>query len=78
VSTNVWGEDGTRAVGTRISAEVYDHVLRRGRKWVGAAWVVDDWYISAYEPIYDVDRKPIGMLSVGVLAQKYRDLLISA
>jgi len=76
VSTNVRREDGNRAVGTRISAEVYDHVLRRGKTWVGSAWVVNDWYISAYEPIYDIDHEPVGMLYVGVLAQKYRDLTL--
>jgi len=72
ISTNVQREDGTRAVGTRISAEVYDHVLRQGKTWAGPAWVVNDWYISAYEPIYDIDRKPVGMLYVGVLARRFR------
>lgn len=31
ISTNVLHEDGTRAVGSRVSAEVYDRVLRQGR-----------------------------------------------
>jgi len=76
VSTNVQREDGSRAIGTRVSREVYDHVLRQGKKWVGPAWVVNDWYISAYAPLYDVDEQPIGILYVGVLAQKFRNLAL--
>jgi len=76
IATNVQRKDGSRAIGTRVSAEVYDHVLRQGKTWVGRAWVVNDWYISAYEPIYDLARKPIGMLYVGVLERKFGDLAL--
>ena len=74
VSTNVQRQDGSRAIGTRASAEVYDCVLGRGQTWLGPAWVVNDWYVSAYDPIHDVDGRPVGMLYVGVLQQKYSDL----
>ncbi len=30
ISTNVIGKDGKRAIGTRVSEEVYDHVFKRG------------------------------------------------
>jgi two-component system NtrC family sensor kinase len=73
VSTNVQREDGSRAIGTRVSAEVYDHVLGEGKTWIGPAWVVNDWYISAYEPIHDVDGEAIGILYVGVLQRKFSD-----
>lgn len=76
ISTNVLREDGSRAIGTRVSAEVYDHVLRQGKIWVGLAWVVNDRYISAYEPIYDVEKRPIGMLYVGVLERKFSGLTL--
>ncbi|MCD6257264.1 HAMP domain-containing protein, partial [Candidatus Aerophobetes bacterium] len=36
--------------------------------------VVNNWYISAYEPIYDPDHGIIGMLYVGVLEDKYIDI----
>ena len=74
ISTNVLREDKTRAIGSRVSAEVYEHVLEQGKIWVDRAWVVNDWYISAYEPIYDLDQQPIGMLYVGVLEGKFRDV----
>jgi len=74
ISTNVLRQDGSRAIGTRVSAEVYDRVLRGGRDWLGKAWVVNDWYVSAYSPIHDMDGKPIGMLYVGVLQRKFGDV----
>jgi len=76
ISTNVQRGDGSRAIGTRVSAGVYDHVLGRGKTWVGPAWVVNDWYISAYEPIRNIDGEPIGMLYVGVLERKFGDIAL--
>jgi two-component system NtrC family sensor kinase len=67
VSTNVTMDDGTRAVGTRLSASVCDAVLDRGRTWADAAFVVNDWYITAYEPIRDPRGTTIGVLYVGLL-----------
>ncbi len=72
ISTNVLLPDGSRAIGSRVSAEVYDAVLTRQETWLGRAWVLGNWYISAYAPIYDLDDRPIGMLYVGVLERKYQ------
>jgi two-component system NtrC family sensor kinase len=36
--------------------------------------VVNDWYITAYEPIEDIFGKRVGMLYVGVLEAKYADV----
>lgn len=74
VSTNVRNEDGTRAIGTRVSEEVYNHVFLEGEPWIGRAYVVNDWYITAYEPIRDIDQEIIGILYVGLLEEKYRDI----
>ncbi len=54
ISTNVFLGPGERALGTRVSSEVREHVLGRGERWTDRAFVVNDWYISAYEPIKDV------------------------
>ncbi|MHB8862130.1 MAG: sensor histidine kinase [Pirellulaceae bacterium] len=67
ISTNVTMDDGSRAVGTRLSASVCDVVLDRGQRWADAAFVVNDWYITAYEPIHDPSGKTIGVLYVGLL-----------
>lgn len=75
ISTNVKNEDGTYAISTLVSEEVYDQVLLEGTRWVGEAFVVNTWYISAYEPIRDIDNKIIGILYVGILKQPFDDLL---
>lgn len=73
VSTNVVGPDGQRAVGTRMSEAVVDQVLVRGEPWAGPAFVVHDWYISAYEPIRDPAGKILGALYVGLLQAPFRE-----
>jgi two-component system NtrC family sensor kinase len=74
VSTNVLTPDGERAIGTRVSEEVKERVLDEGKKWTGRAFVVSDWYITAYEPIEDIVGKRVGMLYVGILEAKYADI----
>jgi two-component system NtrC family sensor kinase len=74
ISTNVKNDNGTRALGTRVTQEVYDRVVNEGEPWIGRAYVVNDWYITAYEPIKDVTDKIIGILYVGVLEEKYNDI----
>lgn len=74
ISTNVKNEDGTRAIGTRSAEEIYEEVVRKGRPWIGRAFVVNNWYIGAYEPIRDLTGRIIGMMYVGLLEQKYVDL----
>jgi len=74
ISTNVMTENNERAVGTIVSKEVYDEVINRGKDWIGRAFVVNDWYISSYTPIFDIDNTIIGMLYTGILEAKYRDM----
>ncbi len=67
ISTNVRLFEGRRALGTRVSRIVRDTVLGQGRTWLDSAFVVNDWYVSAYEPIVDSYGKRVGMLYVGFL-----------
>ncbi|HEX6736208.1 MAG TPA: cache domain-containing protein [Azonexus sp.] len=71
VATNVRLFEGERAIGTRVSAEVYAAVLEQGRTWLDRAFVVTDWYVSAYEPLVDSRGRRIGMLYVGYLEGPY-------
>ncbi len=73
ISTNVTTERGDRAIGTRLSAEVKTAVLDEGRAWNDRAFVVRDWYITAYEPIRDAGGRIIGILYVGTLERPYID-----
>jgi two-component system, NtrC family, sensor kinase len=74
IATNVILPNGNRAIGTRVSEEVYDKVLENSLNWYDRAFVVNDWYLSAYDPIHDGEGKVLGILYVGVLARQYDDL----
>jgi PAS domain S-box-containing protein len=75
ISTNVIGKDGKRAVGTFIpSSSPVAKAILAGRSYRGRAYVVDDWYITAYEPIKGINGTVIGALYVGVKEQKARSL----
>jgi len=74
ISTNVRNESGERAIGTGVSEEVYEAVIRKGQSWLARSFVVKDWYITAYEPIRDFSGKIVGMLYVGMLEAPYIDL----
>lgn len=73
VATNVENTDGTRAIGTYIPAINPDgqpnpvvSTVMRGETYRGVAYVVNAWYVTAYEPITDRSGKIIGVLYVGV------------
>ena len=72
ISTNVRLFENVRALGTRVSAEVRRAVLDQGQTWLDRAFVVNDWYISGYLPIYDSFDQRIGMLYVGFLEEPFR------
>ncbi len=74
VATTVIGPQGTVAVGTKVSDVVRRKVLGEGGTWLDRAYVVDDWYLSAYEPIENPLDENVGILYVGVLEQKYLDV----
>ena len=72
ITTNVRLFQDRRAIGTRVSQAVSDAVLKRGATWLDRAFVVDDWYVSAYEPLLDGAGKRVGMLYVGYLEEPFR------
>lgn len=75
IATNVLGNDGARAIGTRVSAQVYDNVVLKGRPWLDRAFVVTDWYLTAYEPIRDINGVIVGILYVGILEKPFLDMI---
>lgn len=56
-----------RAIGTNVSTVVKERVIEKGERWVNRAYVYNDWYISAYQPIKDMNDNVIGMLYTGYL-----------
>ncbi len=75
IATTVRMPNGNRAVGTRVSKDVADKVLDNGHTWEGRAFVVKDWYITAYEPVFDSDLRVIGMLYMGLLEEPFTGLI---
>ncbi len=72
IATNVKTENGRRAIGTFIPATNPDGAanpvvtdVMAGKTYRGRAFVVNDWYLTAYQPIKDNSGKVIGMLYVG-------------
>lgn len=71
IATNIVESDGTRALGTRLGSDVSEAVLEHGNTWADRAFVVNDWYIAAYEPINNPEGKRIGALYVGLLESPF-------
>ena len=76
IATNVLKKDNTRAVGTYIptASPVYQTVMN-GKTFHGRAFVVNDWYLTAYEPIKDNSGTVIGALFVGVAEKVFQNIL---
>jgi two-component system NtrC family sensor kinase len=74
VATNVLDEEKQRAIGTRVSEEVYRAVVEHGQTWHERAFVVTDYYKSAYEPIRNIRGDIVGILYVGLLEQPFNDM----
>ncbi len=72
ISTNVRLFPDERAIGTRAAADVREAVLKQGRTWLDRAYVVNAWYVSAYQPLIDEEGQRVGMLYVGYLEEPFR------
>lgn len=77
VSTNVPNEVGERAIGTRVSQEVYDQVLVRAQEFTGEAFVVNQNYITRYKPLYNHRKDVVGILYVGAEQAAFQQLVDS-
>jgi methyl-accepting chemotaxis protein len=68
ISTNVRKLNGERATGTYIpsSSPVYQAIMN-GEIFRGKAFVVNDWYLTAYKPLRNRQDEIIGAVYVGQL-----------
>jgi len=74
IATNIMTKEGNRAIGTLVSDNVSQSVLLEGNTWTEKAFAVDEWYITAYEPIKNISGKTVGILGLGVLESKYKNM----
>ncbi len=68
VATTVKNQQGERAVGTYIPADspVFK-TISQGQVYKGKAFVVNDWYLTAYMPLRGAKGEIVGALFVGQL-----------
>ena len=71
IATTVTDENGQRAIGTRMSAAVASQVLEKGGLWHARAFVLNQRYFAAYQPLRDPDGAVVGALYVGVPEQPF-------
>ncbi len=81
IATNVKKVNGLRAIGTYIPSVNPDGIsnpvistILRGETFKGRAYVVNKWYITAYEPIYDDKKNVVGVLYVGIPQENVESL----
>jgi PAS domain S-box-containing protein len=88
VATTIRNDDDLRAIGTYIPANNPDgtpnqviSTILNGNTYLGRAYVVNDWYLTAYKPILDNSQNIIGMLYVGMklehLEERVRKAIIN-
>ena len=74
ISTNVQYDNGQRETTTfmPLDSPISQTVLE-GRRYTGRGLIIEDWYITAYEPIL-YDNEVIGMLYVGDMEKDFTEL----
>lgn len=85
VATTVKTSQGRRALGYYIAAVHPDGLpdpvisaVLKGETYHGRAFVVNDWYLTAYQPINDSSGNLVGMLYVGIRQKNVESLLRQA
>ena len=71
IATTVKRPDGQRAVGTGIDAQVLTALRAGAKEWSGRALVANQYHLSRYHPIRNLDGRTIGILSAGLLESTY-------
>lgn len=66
VSTNVQKADGSRAIGTKLTGPAREAIFDQDLSFRGEAMIEGEPYLTAYDPIKNVEQQTIGVLYVGI------------
>jgi len=75
IATNVISQDGERAVGTRLTDDVFDYSVIGGETFYGSRDLFETRYVTAYEPIRNSNGEVIGILFVGTKEKETLDVV---
>jgi len=85
IATSVRNKKGERAIGTYIPAKNPDgsdnpvvSTILQGKEYIGRAFVVDQWYITAYYPLKSQNGEVVGMVYVGIPQKSVEESLRKA
>jgi methyl-accepting chemotaxis protein len=78
IATSVRKADGTRAVGTKVSAGVAKTVLQQGLYYSGETMVVGQPALTAYMPLKNAKGNIVGALGVGFIKSKFNQTFYHA
>ena len=59
-------QNGTRATGTKLSAELSDIVLKQGKSYVGQAKILETDHLCSYVPVKNTDGEITGLIFAGI------------
>lgn len=59
-------QNGQRAVGTKLSEEISEIVLKQGRAYVGEANILGKGFLCSYVPVKGADGQTVGLLFAGI------------
>lgn len=61
--------DNEYAIGSRLDPIEAKYVLEEGKDYISRILILKTWYLSAYTPIFNSDKKIIGILGIGIPEQ---------
>ena len=59
-------QNGQRAVGTRLSSDIAEIVLKQGKSYVGQATILGEKHLCSYVPTYDAGGQIDGLIFAGI------------
>ena len=59
-------QNGQRAVGTRLSSDIAEIVLKQGKSYVGKTTILGEKHLCSYVPTYDANGQIDGLVFSGI------------